>query len=120
MIFVADQCDKRCEESLHNMRQIHVSMAKDSDRVQRIFISAEQGFESLHEQYPEMLIINKPRDEVEMLAKQFDLSGQPAVGGQRIYLVDPLGNLMMSYRPDVPAADIRKDLVKLLKYSWAG
>ena len=37
-----------------------------------------------------------------------------------IYLVDPFGNLAMRFPPSLPAKDIRKDLVRLLKYSWAG
>jgi hypothetical protein len=35
-------------------------------------------------------------------------------------LVDPFGNLAMRFPPSLPAKDIRKDLVRLLKYSWAG
>ena len=49
-----------------------------------------------------------------------DVQDAPAGGDNRIYLVDPLGNLMMSFGDDVPPADIRKDITRLMAYSWAG
>jgi hypothetical protein len=38
----------------------------------------------------------------------------------RVYLVDPLGNLMMSYPADMNPKGMQTDLKKLLKNSWAG
>jgi hypothetical protein len=38
----------------------------------------------------------------------------------RIYLVDSLGYLMMSYPANMALADVRKDITRLLRYSWAG
>ena len=37
-----------------------------------------------------------------------------------IWLVDPLGNLMMRYPPDADASRIRRDMTRLLKYSRIG
>jgi hypothetical protein len=34
--------------------------------------------------------------------------------------VDSLGYLMMSYPASFPLADVRKDIIRLLRYSWAG
>jgi hypothetical protein len=38
----------------------------------------------------------------------------------RVYFIDPLGNLMMYYRPDADPGGMLKDLRKLLKYSKIG
>ena len=38
----------------------------------------------------------------------------------RIYIIDPQGNLMMSYAPNVNPGDIYKDLKKLLRSSRIG
>jgi hypothetical protein len=35
-------------------------------------------------------------------------------------MVDPLGNLMLSYSNKVKPVEMRKDWARLLKYSWAG
>ncbi|HEU4708742.1 MAG TPA: hypothetical protein VFS17_05460, partial [Methylophilaceae bacterium] len=68
----------------------------------------------------DLLIFNQPESEVSALRAQFDLTDTPAGSDNRIYLVDPLGNLMMSFPDSVSAADIRKDITRLLAYSWAG
>ena len=39
---------------------------------------------------------------------------------ERIYIIDPLGNLMMSYSPGVNPRDIHNDLKKLLRGSRIG
>ena len=38
----------------------------------------------------------------------------------RIYLVDPLGNLLMSYAPGAPDRALLEDLRKLLRLSHIG
>ena len=42
------------------------------------------------------------------------------LNAHRLYIIDPLGNLMMSYEPDVNPRDIYKDLKKLLRGSRIG
>jgi hypothetical protein len=44
----------------------------------------------------------------------------PMRGAERVYLVDPLGNLMMYYLPDANPRGMIKDLHRLLKYSRIG
>ncbi|MEK9940523.1 MAG: hypothetical protein VW548_06130, partial [Methylotenera sp.] len=70
--------------------------------------------------YPELMIINQPSTEISGFSDQFELNGEPAVSSDRIYLVDPLGNLMMSFAADTDPALVRKDITRLMKYSWAG
>lgn len=120
MIYVTDDCEKQCEERLHTMRQLHASFAKDIQRVQRIVIASGGNLQGQYQLYPDLLIFNQPESEVSALRAQFDLPDAPAGSDNRIYLVDPLGNLMMSFPDSVSPADIRKDITRLLAYSWAG
>jgi hypothetical protein len=46
-----------------------------------------------------------------------DLLGTRAAGLDRLYILDPMGNLMMRYAPDAPAKDTLKDMERLLKAS---
>jgi hypothetical protein len=46
--------------------------------------------------------------------------GEPVQQAGRIYIVDPLGNLMMSYEPQAGARDLLADMKKLLKLSHSG
>ncbi|HZV98009.1 MAG TPA: hypothetical protein VFF74_03375 [Methylophilaceae bacterium] len=120
MVYVANDCLQTCAARLHDMRQLHASLAKNIDRVQRVLISASDHTQELEKQYPDLIVINQPKDALAQLQKQFDLAEGPAGQNERLYLVDPLGNLMMRYHASIPAAEIRKDLTRLLSYSWAG
>lgn len=120
MVLIADQCDTQCMAKLHDMRQIHVSTYKDIIRVQRVFITHEVDVSKFVEMYPDMMILNASAEGVDALASQFAIKDENPLQSNRIYFIDPLGHAMMSYPPETPAALIRKDLVRLLKFSWAG
>lgn len=120
MVYIADDCEQMCADRLHSMRQLHVSLAKDINRVQRVFLTTSSNLEGIQKQYPDLIILNQPADALKSLTQQFDLPDAPAGKTARIYLVDPLGYLMMSYPTTIPPAAIRKDLTRLLTYAWAG
>lgn len=120
MVYVAASCETTCKDKLHIMRQLHVSLYKEIPRMQRVFITTSREIGELKQLYPEMLILNQPADEITALSNQFNINGEPAISSDRIYLVDPLGHLMMSYTPTIEPALIRKDITRLMKYSWAG
>jgi hypothetical protein len=88
--------------------------------LQRILITNQQDLGDLQKQYPDLIILNQPSADVAALAKQFDVNGVSAYTSERVYMVDPLGNLMLSYSNQVKPVEMRKDWVRLLKYSWAG
>lgn len=120
MVYVANTCEQACLSKLHDMRQIHVSTYKDIIRVQRVLITHQADIQAIQTMYPDMLILNQSTASIDALAQQFNIQAEDARTANRIYFVDPLGHLMMSYVPTTPAANIRKDLVRLLKFSWAG
>jgi len=119
-VILADKCEAVCQARLHDARQIHASLEKDMNRLQRILITNQQDLNDLQKQYPDLIILNQPCADVAALAKQFDVDGVSAYTSERVYMVDPLGNLMLSYSNQVKPVDMRKDWVRLLKYSWAG
>jgi hypothetical protein len=120
MVYVAKQCDKACIDRVHDMRQIHISTYKDIFRVQSVLITQQQDVSSIQNQYPQLIIINQSEQDVANLATQFNIGDAEALLDNRVYFVDPLGHIMMSYTPKIEAAYIRKDLTRLLKFSWAG
>ena len=119
-VILADKCEAVCQARLHDARQIHASLEKDMNRLQRILITNQQDLNDLQKQYPDLIILNQPSADVAALAKQFDVDGVSAYTSERVYMVDPLGNFMLSYSNQVKPVDMRKDWVRLLKYSWAG
>lgn len=120
IVLIARECDAGCMQRLYDLRQIYVSMYKDMVRVQRVLITQQADTTSIRARYPDLLIINGRTEQVAELGSMLSGGGQNTLDAQRVYFIDPLGNIMMQYGPDMEAKWIRKDLVKLLKASWAG
>lgn len=120
IVYVANQCDDACTKRIHDMRQIYVSLYKDMIRVQRVLITQQQDLTQIKMDYPDMLIVNQPENAIALTAQSFNIGQENALEAQRLYFVDPLGHLVMSYPLNQKPEHIRKDLVKLLKFSWAG
>ena len=120
MVYIANDCQQACQVRLHGMRQLHASLAKDIGRVQRVLLTSSSNLESIQKLYPDLIILNQPATNLASLRQQFDLPNAVAGNEDRIYLVDPLGNLMMNFPANIADADIRKDLIRLLAYAWAG
>ncbi len=123
--FGSSQCGEACERNLYKMRQVRLAQGKDADRILRVFLVTDtHTLDRLRPklaQYPGMQVITGPAENVKTLAQQFALpAGSPLDGLERIYVVDPLGNLMMSYPAGADASGVRKDLVRLLKVSQIG
>lgn len=120
VVYVANDCDTACLDKLHDLRQLHVSLYKDIERAQRVLITNTQDVTRIQQDYPDLIIINKPDNKVLNLVKEFQISSENPLTSNRVYLVDSLGYLMMSYPSSMPLADVRKDITRLLRYSWAG
>jgi cytochrome oxidase Cu insertion factor (SCO1/SenC/PrrC family) len=120
MVYVAATCEDTCKNKLYTMRQLHVSLYKEIPRMQRVLITTSNQVAELKQRYPEMLILNQPITEITALSNQFNIKNESSINSDRIYLVDPLGHLMMSYMPTTEPARIRKDITRLMKNSWAG
>ena len=118
-------CDRNCVEQLYTIRQVRLAQGKNIDRLQRLMlwqdegISAEQRSE-LQEHFPGQVIVPLSAQESPALLKEFALDGREPLRAGRIYLVDPLGHLMMSYEPEDEPRGMIKDLERLLKYSSFG
>ena len=93
-------------------------------RVQRVFI-ADAGCcdpQYLHEQHPDIVAVRATAEAAPLLAL---LAGREGPARQpfaesRVYVIDPLGNLMMSYAPDAKAKGMLEDMKRLLRLSSIG
>ncbi len=122
--FGASTCAEDCIKNLYYMRQVHIAQGKEADRMQRLFImtdtKSEAAMKSKLVEYPDMGVWTGSSEEMTALAKKFGAQDEILAAGQGIYLVDPLGNVMMRYASGTDPAGMRKDIVRLLKYSWVG
>ena len=124
LIFIGDgQCDARCREALTLIRQTRLALNDDASRVQRMFLVTANccDMEYLNTEH-EGLITARVEEESDrkLLATFPRYQDIPVETAGRIYIIDPLGNLMMSYAPNAPDKALLEDLRKLLKLSRIG
>jgi len=124
IVYVGDgRCDARCRKALYLMRQSHVALNKDFDRVRRAFLVTANccDREFLAREHADLAIALLEGDAARRLLEVFPVyAGVPVTDAGRIYLVDPLGNLMMSYPASAPDNALLQDLKKLLQLSHIG
>lgn len=115
-------CGEVCRANLYKMRQIRLALAEDRTRVQRMVVLLDtarlEEFETVLPEYTGMDVVVGPRQGIAQLLDVLDPAGTAAEGG--IYLLDPLGNLMMSYPADADPEKMLKDMQRLMMVSQVG
>lgn len=110
----AGDCGDACHQALYVLRQVRLAQGKNIDRVKRLLLLDGMAMPAwageLAQHYPGLDIARATTPE--------SSAAFPAAG--RIYLVDPLGNLMMEYALDADPRGMIKDLERLLRISYVG
>ncbi|MYH68712.1 MAG: hypothetical protein F4147_00870 [Gammaproteobacteria bacterium] len=119
------KCREACLQNLYRMRQLRLATGKYADRVQRAVLVVNRDRNAVTveqlQDYPGQLTLFPENMDGDVLRSLFELSaGDRPFAEERLYLVDPLGNLMMSYARTADPKGIIKDLTRLLKYSRTG
>jgi cytochrome oxidase Cu insertion factor (SCO1/SenC/PrrC family) len=124
MLYVGDGlCDDRCRKALYLTRQTRIALNKDMDRVQRVFLVTDRCCDRafLAQEHPDLVVARVDDAASARLLEPFpSYDGVSVAAAGRIYLVDPLGNLLMSYAPAAPGKALLTDVKKLLRLSHIG
>lgn len=115
-------CDEACAKRLFTIRQIRAGQGEDRARIVPVWLITSDGpvDDRLAAAY------NEPYAGVRFLridaaaARQWLPAQDGASAEETLYLVDPLGNLMMRYPADPDPKKVSSDLRKLLKFSRIG
>lgn len=121
-------CDQRCRTRLYDTRQVRLALDRDMNRVQRVFIADSDCCDAqfLREQHPDLITIRSDAAAAPLLAllpgrgSLAAMDGSRAAEAPRVYLIDPLGNLMMSYAADAKSKGMLEDMKRLLRLSSIG
>jgi len=111
-------CDTACRERLYEIRQVRLTTGKERDRVERVWIIDDGGVPdpALLAQHEGLVLM---RADPATLARE--LPAEPGTAASdHIYMIDPLGNLMMRFPKDADPNRMKKDLAKLLRASRVG
>lgn len=115
-----ERCDGPCRQRLHDTRQVRTALHKDSTRVHRLLLHAgavSADFRSfIAVEHPDLEVATVETDNP--LFEHIGAPGEHAAGA--LWIVDPLGNLMMHYPDQAPARGLLDDLKRLLRLSGVG
>lgn len=109
------ECAARCQAKLFNMRQARLAQGREMNRIERVWLLLDDG-----EPAPRTAVLHEGavlvRDTGGTLA-----GALPAADVRdHVYLIDPLGNLMLRFPQDADPKRMIKDLARLLKASRIG
>ncbi len=122
--FLDAQCDEACARRLHDSRQLHKALGKDQHRVIRMFVHfapPDEALRSLIEkQHPDVVHVYGDDKIIANVIRAGDEQTRKALHQNIIYIMDPIGNVMMRFTQDQPKKDFLYDIRKLLKASQIG
>ena len=119
LVYVGDgACDADCRATLFFMRQTRLSLNNEMTRVQRVLLASAAccDLAYLASNHPGLLALDASGAVAQPLLAQFPADGR----AQALYVVDPLGNLMMRYDARLPPRGLLEDLKRLLQLSHIG
>jgi len=105
-------CDATCRGALYATRQARTIQGREMERVVRLWLVTDETDpdRALRAEHPDLRIVRATPGAVETLPG----------GGQRLLLIDPLGNLVLAYPRDPDIKAMAKDITRVLKASRIG
>jgi cytochrome oxidase Cu insertion factor (SCO1/SenC/PrrC family) len=111
-------CDADCRTTLVFMRQTRLSLNNEMTRVQRVLLATTACCDRtyLAGAHPGLRVLDASQAAAQPLLAQFPPDGR----AQALYVVYPLGTLMMRYDARLPPRGLLEDLKRLLQLSHIG
>jgi len=116
-------CLEACKLNLYHMRQVRLALNNRMTRVQRVVLmeTEDQINATILADHLGLRVLSGTSPAVESLRGQIrDAEKTMESLSEAIYIVDPLGNVMMRFPPDLEPGKMIKDLKHLLKVSRIG
>ncbi len=114
-----DTCDLECEKTLYKLQQVHIALGRNIHRFQRTIIhqNINDSWYSLYNKYPHMAAVFTKNANNNTDANRAHILEQ-----NKVYLADPLGNIILSYDLKSNNFDTKlfKDTKKLINLSKIG
>jgi hypothetical protein len=114
----AADCTAPCQAKLYAMRQLRLTQGKEMDRIERVWLITDtQPLDTLvMREYDGTRMVRASSQAIEKW-----LPVDPGTNvTDHLYMIDPLGNLMMRFPKNADANKIKKDLARLLRASSIG
>jgi hypothetical protein len=126
MLTGTGECIDVCLERLHTLRQVNVAMGRELSRVGRFYVGdmTDNDQQVVLSDYPKLKFYNASASALEILEQQAveksGLKPESIESNWNVWLIDPLGNVVLQYGLENDGYDMIGDLKKLLKLSNIG
>lgn len=116
-------CPESCVKKLFTLRNSHASQGKNVERLTRVWFLTDdaavppqvlEAYKGTH------MLRADPEKLVAFLAPEAGPAERDAALNAPMWIIDPLGNLMMVFPPDADSISVRDDITKLIKNSRIG
>ena len=107
-------CLADCRQQLWNMRQARLAQARQMHRVKGLLLESQSASADFDTH------IATEHNAIQRASVTADKAVWQRLNPGTVYLIDPLGNLMMQYPADVTAKEVLDDLKRLLRVSRIG
>ena len=118
-------CDKACQETLFKARDSRWAQGTEALRVNYYYLVAADKFSgdlaALMKANPGLIMLHGGATQRDPLIQQFRIDQKQQLGSDnRLYLVDPNGNILLHYPYGFKDIGLMEDLKHLLKWSQIG
>ncbi|NBW01459.1 MAG: cytochrome C oxidase subunit I [Betaproteobacteria bacterium] len=121
------ECAQACQQELWLMRQLRLTTGRERDRVERLWILTDDGTPeaSVMAEHEGLWVIRlgTTAGQDVLINNWLSVAAQSVArnaGASNIWMIDPLGNLMMRFPDNPDPSNMKKDLNRLLKASRIG
>ena len=120
--FIKGDCSLTCDDAAYVARQANIALNRESIRVSRFLLSdSDKNFDILEKYKP---LNHGTYGESSLITKEFESQNINPFEEGSLFVVDPLGNIIMFYGPKEDKNEnfkqILEDLKKLLRVSKIG
>ena len=119
--FINDKCLESCANLIYVARQVNVLLARQQTRVKRYIaapLEIKPKLENFFSTYPDLNFIDV-KDQSK-ITEAFTKNGIDPFAQPNMFVVDPIGNVILHYSGEVDGKKLLADLKKLLGASKIG
>ena len=110
-------CEKSCAAALYTLRQSRKMLGKEMDRLKRVFLHGDSSPDTvlLADEHAGLITLRDGK-----LSALLNNKIPATLTADGYFLMDPLGNLVMYFEPNIDPSDMVEDIQRLLKLSRIG
>ena len=119
-VIPADGCSQLCLEAIYKTKQIQLMLNKELTRTRRVvLVFKDVAADTAAQWWRDDIRLLRVKPSAGLVKKLTEIR-QGNVPEGMLFIMDPLGNLMMQYEPGFDPYEVKNDLMHLLRISQIG